>query len=75
MNNINNNSNQKIQNERKIKRLDLQSISKLNKMDYNYIQSSSKKSEYTNKDISNDKNEIILTDQDVKIIIMKNSHT
>ena len=61
MSNLNNNSNLKISNERKIKKLDLESISKSNAFKTPCI--TSKKSEYNSKDNSenkNDEKEVIL---------------
>jgi len=66
----NKNSILKIPFDRKIKKLDLQSISKSNKLDNNYMYSSSKKSEYTSKDISENKNDLFYTEQDVKFFIL-----
>lgn len=62
--NLNNFTNLNIQNERKIKKLDLDSIAKANAFKTPCI--TSKKSEYNSKDnLENNKNDCITSEQDV----------
>lgn len=62
---LNNNSNLKISNERKIKKLDLESIAKANLQENKSPYVTSKISEYTSKENSENKNNLLSTEQEV----------